>query len=140
MFRSVVIAAATTATLTLPAVAQDVEAGAELFQKQCGTCHVVMNEDGEILAGRKARTGPNLFGIVDAPAAQVDGFRYGSGLLAAADAGLVWEVPHLVAYLQDTNIFLREVTGDPKVRSRMAWKVRKDKDAADIAAFLATLK
>ena len=140
MFRFVAIAAAITVTLLLPAVAEDSEAGAELFQKQCATCHVVMNADGEILAGRKARTGPNLFGIVDAPAAQVEGFRYGSGLQTAADAGLVWEVPHLVAYLQDTNVFLREFTGDPKVRSRMAWKVRKEQDAAAVAAFLAGLE
>lgn len=141
MYRSLAAtAAALTALVAGPAAAQDAEAGAAVFKKQCATCHVVVNEDGETLAGRKAKTGPNLYGVMDGPAAAVEGFRYGKGIQAAAEAGLVWDEANFLAYLKDTNAFLREFTGDGKVRSKMAWKVKKDEDAANIHAFLLSLQ
>ncbi len=50
------------AMLAAPAFAQDVEAGKKVFN-QCQTCHVVANEAGEVLAGKAAKTGPNLYGL-----------------------------------------------------------------------------
>ncbi len=43
--------------------AGDAEAGAKVVNK-CQTCHVVANEAGEVLAGKKAKTGPNLYGVI----------------------------------------------------------------------------
>lgn len=139
MIRSVVAAAALAPLMVLPAVAEDAEAGAAAFKKQCQTCHVVVNEAGETLAGKKAKTGPNLYGVVDAPAGAVEGFRYGKGLLAAAESGLTWDEANFVAYVQNTNDFLREFTGDSKAKSKMAWKVKKEEDAKALYAFLVSL-
>ncbi|WP_116133183.1 cytochrome c family protein [Tropicimonas sp. IMCC34043] len=128
-----------TGLLAVPAAAQDVDAGAEVFKKQCATCHVVVNPDGETLAGRKARTGPNLYGVIGGPAAQVEGFRYGDGIQKAAEMELVWNEENLAAYLQDTSGFLETFTGDDSVRSKMSWKVKKEEDAANVHAFLISL-
>ena len=35
------------------------EAGLEAFNRQCAACHVVVNDAGETLAGRNAKTGAN---------------------------------------------------------------------------------
>ena len=40
----------------------DAEAGERAF-RQCISCHVVVDAEGETLAGRNGRTGPNLWGI-----------------------------------------------------------------------------
>ncbi|PRY22507.1 cytochrome c [Aliiruegeria haliotis] len=122
------------------AAAQDAEAGATAFARQCATCHRVVAEDGTLLAGRAGRIGPNLYGIPGAVAAADAGFRYGSSLLDAAGSGLVWEEEALVRYLLDPDETLREITGNPKARSRMAWRVKAKQDARNIVAFLASLK
>ena len=49
--------------------AGDAEAGKKVFN-QCQTCHVVADADGNVLAGKNAKTGPNLYGIVGRPAAR----------------------------------------------------------------------
>jgi cytochrome c len=117
----------------------DAEAGQKVFN-QCQTCHVVEAPDGTVLAGKNAKTGPNLYGIIGRPAASVEGFKYGEGILAAAAAGLVWDEAKLTAYTQDPTAFLEEVTGDSKVKSKMVFKLRKEEDAANVAAFLASLQ
>ena len=74
----------------------DAEAGAEAFS-QCQTCHVVVDADGNTLAGKRAKTGPNLYGMVGRQAGTVDGFRYGKSLVEAGEAGLVWDEEKLRA-------------------------------------------
>ena len=60
MTRLLTIAAAA-ALLPAAAFAEgDAEKGKALFNK-CQTCHVVVNPAGETLAGRNAKTGPNLY-------------------------------------------------------------------------------
>lgn len=124
----------------LPALAQDAENGATVFQRQCQNCHNVVDDAGEVLAGRpNMRTGPNLYGVVGRQAGVVDGFRYGADLVAAgAEAGLVWSEETLIAYVQDPRSFLKETTGNNRARSQMAFQVRSETDAADVAAYLAT--
>ena len=128
-------------TLAAPALAEshggDAEAGAEAFN-QCQTCHVVADEDGNILAGKRAKTGPNLYGIVGRQAGTVEGFRYGKSLVEAGEAGLVWDEEQLVAYLQDPKEYLRTYLDDNRARSKMSFKVREEEDAANLAAFLAS--
>jgi cytochrome c len=117
----------------------DAEAGAQVFN-QCQTCHVVQAPDGTVLAGKSAKTGPNLYGIIGRPAASIEGFRYGPGITEAAEKGLVWDETQIVAYVQDPTAFLREFTGDSRARSLMVFKVRKEEDAVNLAAFLASLQ
>lgn len=117
----------------------DAAAGEEKFNRQCVTCHVVRNEAGETLAGRRARTGPNLYGVAGRVAGSVEGFRYGSGMEMAHEAGIRWTEENFAAYVQDPTGFLREALGDDSVRGRMAFRVRDEQAAYDIYAYLASL-
>ena len=118
--------------------AGDAEAGKKVFN-QCQTCHVVADADGNVLAGKNAKTGPNLYGIIGRPAASYEGFKYGEGIQEAAAKGLVWDEEKITAYVQDPTAFLEEVTGNGKAKSKMVFKVKKEEDAANVAAFLASL-
>lgn len=126
--------------LAVPALAQDpqgdAEAGKKAFERQCIACHVVVNPDGETLAGRKARTGPNLYGIAGATIGAVDGFRYGSAITTLNEQGAVWDEASFVGYVQDPTRWLRDTLSDKGARGKMAFKVRKEQDALDIYAFL----
>jgi cytochrome c len=121
-----------------PALAADVEAGAKAFN-QCQTCHVVVNPAGETLAGRNAKTGPNLYGVVGRTAGTVEGFKYGDDLAAAGAKGLVWDEATFVAYVQDPSKFLKEYLGDGGAKGKMTFKVKKEEDAANLYAFLVSL-
>lgn len=145
MFRSLAIVVAT--TFALPVFAQDsadltatgdVAAGEKAF-RQCVACHVVVNEAGETLAGTRAKTGPNLYGIVGHKFGVVEDFRYSDiNQLASGIEGLVVTEEVFVAYVQDPTGYLRETTGD-NGRSKMTYKVRKEEDAIDLYAYLASL-
>ena len=142
MFRSLTILAAT--TLALPAFADghaasgDVAAGEAAF-RQCSSCHVVQNEAGETLAGKKAKTGPNLYGIAGGQFGMMDGFRYSDiNQLASSMEDLMVTEEVFVAYVQDPTEYLREATGD-KGRSKMSYKVRKEEDAINLYAYIASL-
>jgi cytochrome c len=100
---------------------------------------VVQNDDGEVLAGRKAKTGPNLFGLTGRTAGTVDGFRYRPSLVEAGEGGLVWDEETFVAYVQDPTAYLREVLDDDKARSGMSFKLRKEEDARNIWALIVSL-
>lgn len=139
MIRSLTATALLATLVAVPALAQDIEAGAEVFKKQCATCHTVINPAGETLAGRGAKTGPNLWGVLGGPAAKVEGFSYGDGIKKAAEMGLVWTPEHFASYVADTSGFLEEFTGDAAVRSKMSWKVKKPEDAANVYAYLVSL-
>lgn len=117
----------------------DAEAGKKTFN-QCQACHVVVADDGTVLAGKSGRTGPNLYAIIGRPAASVEGFSYGTGIQAAAKAGLVWDEANLATYVQDPTKFLDDFTGDASLKSKMSFKLRKPEDAANVAAFLASLQ
>lgn len=132
------LGAAALAAFGMPALAGDPEAGASAFTGQCQNCHVVANEAGDVLAGRNARTGPNLYGVIGRQAGVVEGFRYGASLVEAGAAGLVWDEASFVAYVQDPNGFLQETLDNRRARGQMAFRVRSADDAANLYAFLAT--
>lgn len=113
----------------------DAEAGEKAF-RQCISCHVVVDDDGNTLAGKKAKTGPNLYNVAGRPAGSFEGFKYSKGMLAANEAGLVWNEETLSAFIMDPTGYLREATGDAKARSKMTFKLRKEEDAANLYAFL----
>lgn len=116
----------------------DAAAGETAF-RQCQACHVVRNDDGEVLAGRNGRTGPNLYGLPGASGGAQEDFRYGAGLEKVGEAGLVWTEQTFVDYVMDPTGFLRSTTGDDRARSKMAFKVRSEEDARDLWAFIASL-
>ncbi len=116
----------------------DPEAGAEAFNT-CITCHVVTNPDGEVLAGRNGRVGPNLYGLPGRTAGSVDGFRYSPLMQAAHDADVVWTEENFVAYVPNATAFLTEATGE-RGRSTMTPQPRiSEEDAHNIYAFLSSL-
>jgi cytochrome c len=121
-----------------PAIAQDIEAGAKAFN-QCQTCHVVQNEAGEVLAGRNAKTGPNLYGLPGRVVGSYEGFKYGESIVAVGAAGQVWDEANFVEYVQDPAAYLKAKLGDDKAKSKMAFKVRSPEDAANLWAFIASL-
>jgi len=122
-----------------PALAQGDAAAGEKSFSQCQTCHVVVNDAGETLAGRNAKTGPNLYGVIGRTAGSLEGFKgYGKSLVAAGEAGLVWDEASFTAYVSDPTGFLKEHLGDPKARGKMTYKVKKPEDAANLFAFLST--
>jgi cytochrome c len=133
------IAALTGAMLAAPAFAQEGDAAAgEAAFNQCATCHHIEDAAGTTLAGRaNVKTGPNLYGVVGRQAGSVEGFRYRPDIVAAGEAGLVWDVEKITTYIQDPAAYLTEVLGK-NARSGMAYKVRDPAEAANIAAFLAT--
>ncbi|MCR9088753.1 MAG: c-type cytochrome [Rhodobacteraceae bacterium] len=75
-----------------------VAAGEKVFRK-CSACH-------QVGADAKNRTGPLLNGIVDAPAGEVEGFKYSKPLIAAAEEGLVWDEASLHAFLEKPKDFI----------------------------------
>lgn len=131
--------AATMALLAAPAFAEgDAANGEDVFNRQCGTCHVVQNEAGETLAGRAAVIGPNLFGVVGRAPGTYPDFRYGDALIAYGATEVVWGEENLVAYVQDPADFLRTALDDRRARGKMAFQLRDAQEAADVYAFLAT--
>lgn len=124
--------------LAAPAFAAgDAEAGAKVFNK-CQTCHVVQNEAGETLAGKNAKTGPNLYGIVGRAAGTYPEFKYGESIVALGASGFTWTEADLVTYVADPAKFLKEKSGDSKAKSKMVFKLTNETEAANVAAFLAT--
>ena len=121
-----------------PALAGDPVQGETDFNRQCANCHNVVDDSGDVLAGRpNMRTGPNLYGVIGRQAGVVDGFRYGASLVEAGEEGLVWTEADMVPYLLDPVSFLRETLDNNRARSQMSFRVRDEGTAQDIIAFLA---
>ncbi len=144
------LTAAALAFLAAPAFAQelpktdivptgDAAAGEAAF-RQCATCHAVINPAGEVLAGRaQVKTGPNLYGVVGRVAGKVPDFRYSASLTEAGEKGKVYDEETFVAYVQDPTGFLKTYLEDPSARGNMTFKVRKEEDAVNLYAYLASL-
>lgn len=124
--------------LAAPAFAAgDAEAGAKVFNK-CQTCHVVVNEAGETLAGKNAKTGPNLYGVIGRAAGTYPEFKYGESIVALGASGFTWTEADLVTYVADPAKFLKDKLGDTKAKSKMVFKLTNETEAANVAAFLAS--
>lgn len=126
--------------LAMPVFAQeegDVAAGEKEFRK-CKACHMIQSADGEDIV-KGGKTGPNLWNVVGRKIASQEGFKYGDGITAAAEANpdLVWTEEELAAYVTDPNAWLEEKTGDSGAKTKMTFKLKKGQ--ADIAAYLASV-
>ena len=137
--------AAAFAVLAAPAFADghastqgDAAAGEEQFNRQCVACHVVQDASGEVLAGRNAKTGPNLFGIAGKTIGTTEGFRYGDSIVELGETGAVWTEENFVGYVQNPTDWLREKLEDRRARGKMAYQVREEAQAYDLYAFLST--
>jgi cytochrome c len=124
MKRLMLLAGAAVMALTANAYAQDGDAaaGEKVFRK-CQACHAV----GE---GARNKVGPQLNGIVGRQAAGVEDYRYSKPATEHAAETGEWEPEELVAYLEDPSAYLGG-------RSKMAFKLRKEEDRADVVAYLA---
>ena len=129
--------------LPLAASAQssgDAQNGADLFAGQCTACHVVATPDGNVLAGRNAKVGPNLYGVAGRSLGSVEDFRYSRALNDAGDLGLTWTEDNFVGFVQDPTGWLREELDDSRARGRMSYQVRDPGHAVDIYAYLESLQ
>jgi cytochrome c len=139
MIRTITVAAL--ALTAAPAFAQDLTptgdaAAGEGAFRQCQSCHVVESPDGEVLAGRAAKTGPNLYGVVGRGYGMVEDFRYSDLMLTAGEQGAIYDEANFVAYLLDPTGHLQEITGESG-RGKMSYRVRAEDDAVNLYAFLA---
>ena len=137
------LATAVLALVAAPAFAQEVPtgdaaAGEKVFAK-CQTCHVIANEAGEALAGKSAKTGPNLFGLPGHVAGTYPEFKYGDSIVALGATGFAWNEADFVAYLADPAKFLKDKLGDTTAKSKMMFKLPKEEDAKNVYAFIASL-
>lgn len=126
--KSTIMAASLVMTAASPLLADDAR------WRDCRTCHAVVAPDGTELV-RGGRSGPNLFGITNAPLARDSGFRfYSENLRAAAQTGARWTEDNFIAYLTAPDQFLRDITGNPQAQSGMHVQLRSG--AAELFRYL----
>ena len=99
------------------------EDGAELFVKNCQTCHVIAKDGG-------VRVGPPLRGVIGRKAGAIEGFNYSPGLKAS---GIVWSEQTLDQWLtwpkkmvRDTFMLYRQ--SDPEIRKAIIDYIAAQKD------------
>ena len=126
---------AAAAFIAAPAFAEGDPAKGERQFRVCAACHTIEDPDGNRIAGRGATTGPNLYGVVGRAAGSVEGFNYRDGLIAAGEAGLVWDETTLTDYIPNAQQYIREFTGDSSVRVSMG--PQRVRGLEDLVAFLA---
>lgn len=135
--KTLIATLAGTVLLAASAVAQDAgdaAKGEKSFNK-CKACHSITDADGkDIVKGGKV--GPNLYAIAGRKAGSVEGFKYSEYLVAAGEAGLMWNPEDFAAYVADPTAFLKAKTGDTKAKGKMSFKLPKAEEAADIWAYL----
>ncbi|WP_293447394.1 cytochrome C [Planktotalea sp.] len=112
----------------------DAEAG-ENVMKKCKACHMIVSDDDTVIF-KGGKTGPNLFGLNERQAGSLEGYKYGKSIVAAGEAGLVWNEADFVNYVADPKAFLRETLDDKKAKSKMAFKLKDAEDAANVWAFI----
>lgn len=137
------LTAAALALVAAPAFAQDAPtgdaaAGEKAFNK-CQTCHMVVNEAGEVLAGKAGKTGPNLYGLPGRTAGTYPDFKYGDSIVALGATGFAWNEADFVTYVADPAKFLEDKLGDKKAKSKMTFKLPKEEDARNVWAYIASL-
>ncbi len=110
----------------------DAAKGKTVFKK-CKACHTIKE-------GGKNKIGPNLFAIGGRTAGTVPKYKYSKSYVTAGEKGLVWTEANIVAYLADPKAFIRQASGDPKGRTKMVFKLKKEEARRDVAAYLMTQK
>jgi cytochrome c len=123
MVRTVLALAVVTAGNAGAWAAGDAALGELVFADKCASCHS--------MSGEEAKRGPVLVNMIDRPAATVEGFAYSDAMKEAAQAGLVWDLETLGAFLTKprkvVNGSFMNFTG-----------LSKPDDVANVIAYLAT--
>lgn len=135
--RVLMTAAASLMTIGAAYADGNVADGEKLVAKRCKSCHMIADGDNLILKGGK--TGPNLFGVIGRTAGAYEDYKFGDDIVAAGEKGLVWTEDEMVAYLADPRKYLRAYLDDKKAKSKMSFKLKKEDQRADVAAYLASL-
>ncbi len=116
---TIALPAMTTAETTAGLLLQADSAKGEKAFKKCKACHTVDQ-------GGKTKTGPNLYGIVGAPVAGVDGYKYSKALGAL---GGIWSVDQLDAFLTKPKALVKG--------TKMTFAgMKKASDRANLIAYL----
>ena len=110
----------------------DAAAGEKAFNK-CKSCHLIVADDGTSIV-KGGRTGPNLYGIAGRQAGTFEGFKYGDDIVAAGEAGLVWNEEAFSGFVQNPKKYLGEVLDNKGARTKMSFRLKKG--AEDIYAYL----
>ncbi|WP_169543189.1 c-type cytochrome [Sneathiella aquimaris] len=99
----------------------DTQKGEKVFKK-CKACHTVEK-------GGKAKTGPNLWGILNKDVASSDGYtKYSKGL---KNYGGIWSAERL-------NAFLKKPKSEVKKTKMTFAGLKKEKDRLNLIAYLGT--
>ena len=98
--------------------------------RKCAGCH-------KIDEGKKGGMGPNLWGIFNSPAGQVEGYRYSKWL---KESGIVWNRESLQAWLSDRKT-REEYFGKDVFKTKMMWTgIKKEEDMTTILDYLESKK
>ena len=94
--------------------------------RKCAGCH-------KIEKGKRGGMGPNLYGIFNSPAGQVEGYRYSEWL---KESGIVWNRESLHAWLSDRKT-REEYFGKKVFKTKMMWTgIKKEEDMKSILDYL----
>ena len=104
----------------------------EVTFKKCRACHKV----GE---GAKNSTGPVLNNVVGRPAGSYEGYKYGKGMQAAHEKGLVWNEEQIFNYLRSPKKFLRAYLGNKKAKAKMKFKLKDEDARKNVIAYLLSI-
>ena len=107
-----------------PAEGGDAEAGKTVFNNICKACHTAEQ-------GGKAGQGPNLFGIVGAKHAHMEGFKYSKAMLAKHD--IQWTEEELNEFLYHPKVHIKDTAMNYA-------GIKNNKQRGDVIAYLKTLK
>ena len=94
--------------------------------RKCAGCH-------KIDKGKKGGMGPNLYGIFNSPAGQVEGYRYSEWL---KESGIIWDRESLQAWLSDRKT-REEYFGKKVFKTKMMWTgIKKEEQMKEILDYL----
>ena len=94
--------------------------------RKCAGCH-------KIEQGKRGGMGPNLYGIFNSPAGQVEGYRYSEWL---KESGIIWDRESLQAWLSDRKT-REEYFGKKVFKTKMMWTgIKKEEDMKSILDYL----
>ena len=94
--------------------------------RKCAGCHKIEQK-------QKGGMGPNLYGIFNSPAGQVEGYRYSEWL---KESGIVWNRESLQAWLSDRKT-REEYFGKGVFKTKMMWTgIKKEEQMREILDYL----
>lgn len=108
----------------------DADKGEKTFKK-CKACHKI----GE---GAKNGTGPHLNDVIGRTAGTLEDFKFSESMVAAGEAGLVWDAENMFEYLKDPKKYLQAFLDDKAAKSKMTLKLKKEDDRKNVIAYVAT--